>query len=521
MKGKIENMEINCLIDTGANRSVLHPRKYWQIPETKRPPLHSTTQRIRVANGNRVQPLGEVSLPLTLRNVGTIQLQVLVAEIEEPLVLGNDFLCDTGCSIDVKNQTLHLEGKDIPCFLEDELPSVFRIRLSSDVVVPGNCEYILPAYIQTDCSAILPEEVIIDGNPRIMESKGILFARVLVNTASTHIPVRVCNPTDEEITLFKETILGMGESSYQTSGSEEKCYNMRQENNSEIPEHLKSLWEDCKHLDESQHLQVGNLLKEYADIFAKSKSDLGYTTLVEHTINTGNTAPIKQRPRRLPLAKKEAEKEEVKKMLDNDIIEPSVSPWASPIVMVTKKDGSIRFCVDYRKLNEITLKDSYPLPRIDDCLDTLQGTKWFSTFDLASGYWQMGVHPDDRPKTAFTCQSGLYQFKVMPFGLTNAPSSFERLMEKVLTSLQHDICLIYLDDIIVKSNDFDQHITHLRMVFERIKQAGLKFSPKKCHLFQKQVQFLGHIVSEDGVATDPKKVCTVRDWPVRDDPQSR
>ena len=125
----------------------------------------------------------------------------------------------------------------------------------------------------------------------------------------------------------------------------------------------------------------------------------------------------------------------------------------------------------------------------------------------------MGVHPDDRPKTAFTCQSGLYQFKVMPFGLTNSPSSFDRLMEKVLTSLQHDICLIYLDDIIVKSNDFNQHITHLRMVFERIKQAGLKFSPKKCNLFQKQVHFLGHIVSEDGVATDPKKVSTVRDWP--------
>ena len=151
-----------------------------------------------------------------------------------------------------------------------------------------------------------------------------MFPRVLVNTASTHVPVRVYNANDEEITLFKETIVGIGESSYQTFGCEDKCYNMRQENGSEIPEHLRSLWEDCEeHLDEGQHLQVGNLLKEYADIFAKSKSDLGYTILVEHTINTGKTAPIKQRPRQLPLAKKEVKKEEVKKMLSNDIIEPS------------------------------------------------------------------------------------------------------------------------------------------------------------------------------------------------------
>ena len=120
--------------------------------------------------------------------------------------------------------------------------------------------------------------------------------------------------------------------------------------------------------------------------------------------------------------------------------------------MVTKKDGSIRFCVDYRKLNGVTLRDSYPLPRINDCLDSLCGAKWFSTLDLASGYWQMGVHPDDREKTAFTCQSGLFQFKVLPFGLTNAPSSFKRLMEKVLAGLQFDICLIYLDDVIMKSD---------------------------------------------------------------------
>ena len=130
------------------------------------------------------------------------------------------------------------------------------------------------------------------------------------------------------------------------------------------------------------------------------------------------------------------------------------------------------------------------------------------------GYWQMGVHPDDREKTAFTCQSGLFQFKVLPFGLTNAPSSFERLMEKVLAGLQFDICLIYLDDVIVKSDEFDSHITHLRSVFERIRKANLKLSPKKCVLFQQKVQFLGHIITKDGISTDPKKVEAVQNWPI-------
>ncbi|GFX92032.1 hypothetical protein TNCV_5004961 [Trichonephila clavipes] len=140
-------------------------------------------------------------------------------------------------------------------------------------------------------------------------------------------------------------------------------------------------------------------------------------------------------PRRLPFAKQEEVGTLLREMQENDIIEPSSSPWASPIVLVRKKDGSTRFCVDYRKLNDVTKKDSYPLPRIDDTLDTLSGHKWFSTLDLKSGYWQVEIHPEDREKTAFTSGQRLWQFKVMPFGLCNAPATFERLMETVLKGL--------------------------------------------------------------------------------------
>ena len=201
-------------------------------------------------------------------------------------------------------------------------------------------------------------------------------------------------------------------------------------------------------------------------------------------------------------------------MLKKGVIKPASGPWASPIVLVRKKDGSVRFCVDYRRLNAITRKDAYPIPRIDDTIDTLAGSRYFTTLDLASGYWQVPMAEEHKEKTAFAAHCGLYQFEVMPFGLCNAPSTFERLMENVLRGLQWQICLVYLDDVIVYSHTFEEHVERLQLIFERIKEAGLKLKPKKCHLFQQQVSYLGHVVSDEGVHTDPEKIQKVRDWPV-------
>ena len=161
-------------------------------------------------------------------------------------------------------------------------------------------------------------------------------------------------------------------------------------------------------------------------MFSQGPGDLGHTDLVRHKVNTGNAAPIRQPPRRLPSLKTDEAHKAVTEMLEQGLIEPSTSPWASPIVLTKKKDGSWRFCVDYRKLNDVTRKDSYPLPRIDDTLDRLAGMQWFSTLDLKSGYWQVEMEPQDKEKTTFTTGSGLWQFTVMAFGLCNAPATFER-----------------------------------------------------------------------------------------------
>ena len=252
--------------------------------------------------------------------------------------------------------------------------------------------------------------------------------------------------------------------------------------------------------------------------FAISKEDLGRTAKVQHRINTGNSHPIRQPLRRIPPAKREEVRQLLKEMLDQDVIKPTISPWASPVVIVKKKDGSPRFCVDYRKVNTVTRKDAYPLPRVDDTLDTLAGSKWFSTLDLLSGYWQVEVRPEDREKTAFCTPDGLFEFNVMPFGLCNAPATFQRLMDTVLAGLQWTNCLVYLDNVIVLGRTFKEHLSNLKEVFDKFREARLKLKASKCALCQEKVEFLGHIVSADGVATDPKKTEKVANWPV---PRSR
>ncbi len=192
-------------------------------------------------------------------------------------------------------------------------------------------------------------------------------------------------------------------------------------------------------------------------------------------------------------------------MLDRGVIEPCQSSWASPIILVSKKDGTTRFCVNYRKLNVISKKDAYPLPSIDDTMDALRCSMYFSTLGLYSGYWQVEMDQRNVAKTAFVTQQGLFKITIMPFGLCNAPASFERLMELVLKDLNWKICLIYLDDIIVYGAGFYSMLDHLKAMWRRIWEANLKLKPTKCCLMRAQVSFLGHIVSRQGVGVDPNK----------------
>ena len=199
----------------------------------------------------------------------------------------------------------------------------------------------------------------------------------------------------------------------------------------------------------AQKKRVAKLLKKYGNTFSASDIDLGRTGIIKHKITTGNTPPIKQPMRCVPVHMQDEEDRQIGEMFDNYIIQPSTSPWASGVVLVKKKDEMKRFCIDYRGLNDVTVKDAYPLPRIDESLDQLAGSKWFSCLDLSAGNWQVEVDPENKQKTALVTRRGLFEFSAMPFGLCNAPATFERLMETVLMGLHWQICLIYIDDITV------------------------------------------------------------------------
>ena len=347
-----------------------------------------------------------------------------------------------------------------------------------------------------------------------LTSKGCFVARTLVDPDCDDVVMSVVNLSDQTVKINQNSVLGKLED-VEGIYSGQSRLNTGLSISNELPKHLHILLENASpKLSVNEKRKLSELLIQYQDIFMPPDGTLGHTDIVEHDIETGDHKPIKIPPRRIPIFKRNQVDEELEKMLAQGIVEPSDSPWSAPLCLVKKKDGTCRFCIDFRRLNAVTVKDAYPLPRIDDTLDSLSESMWFSTLDLASGYWQIKLSEKSKKKSAFvTPHRGLYHFNVMAFGLTNAPATFQRLMEKVLFGLTPQKCLCYLDDIIILGRTFDQALDNLQLVFQRLREANLKLKPKKCFLFQPKDTYLGHVVSEDGITCDPAKVEAVKHWP--------
>ncbi|KAF8068549.1 hypothetical protein N665_1143s0001 [Sinapis alba] len=225
------------------------------------------------------------------------------------------------------------------------------------------------------------------------------------------------------------------------------------------------------------------------------------------------TAPLSKSPYRMAPAEMAELKKQLEELVDKGFIRPSVSPWGAPVLFVKKKDGSFRLCIDYRGLNRVTVKNKYPLPRIDELLDQLRGGKWFSKIDLASGYHQIPIEPNDIRKTAFRTRYDHYEFVVMPFGLTNAPAAFMKMMNGIFRDFLDEFVIIFIDDILVYSKNKENHEKHLRAVLGRLREQQLFAKLSKCSFWQRSVGFLGHIVSDQGVSVDPEKIRAIQGWP--------
>lgn len=514
--GQIEGTTVEWKIDTGAKSTFITNETFDLILD--KPVLEPMDSTYIVANGQKLKCLGKAVMSITLGG-NVFEQEVVVGGVRNNLI-GEDFIATYRCTWDHDESCFIVKGSRIP-FEGTEGETSGRVIALETVLVPAGHEAVIQSGLTgrahhsgTSSLGILTPE-----RP-FLERLGLALARTLVDSTNGVVYARVFNPGPSDIRVYKHTHIALFTPVCKVGPvlHMDKLQDLCEveidpsKNVKEVPEHLSQTFEKgCINLNEDQKEDFKRFLCRNHQCFARP-GEVGRTHLGMHKINLEDNKPIREPPRRVPLYKRQALEEEIQKLEERGLIEKSSSPWSSQIVMVQKKDGSWRMCVDYRKLNEKTIKDAYPLTRIDENLDTLEGAEWYSSLDLDMAYHQVPMAEVDKEKTAFaTPRGGLYQYTTMPFGLCNAASTFERIIEKALTGLQWQIAVLYLDDIVVFGKSFQNHLDNLQRVCDRLAEAGLKLKPKKCHLFQKEISFLGHIVSKSGTRTDPAKISAVRD----------
>ena len=518
VNGKINDKQTYFLLDSGAAISVICER----ILPTDTEIRNSAAAAVG-ATGTPLVVKGHVTLSVSMGQLTVMHEFTVVQNLSVSCLLGADFLRRYSAIVDCGNCLLHLSHRQqrhtIPisqetCAVQQLTPispmanDDMIITAPANIIIPARTIQLIVGLIHSEDSAV--SNVLVE--PLSKLPNHLCLARSLSPLLNqTEVILQVMNTSPTPLTIYKGMKLGTATPGYNIlsiSNADSLVDERSMDTTAILPDGI-----DLSHLIPSEQAELSKLLVSYSHVFSLGRIPTGHTSVVKHTIPT-STAPIRQPLRRIPQALKSTVSDEIHHMLDNNVIRPSSSPWCSPVVMVRKKDGNWRFCIDYRKLNAATCRDAYPLPRIDSTLDSLSGATYFTTLDLAFGYWQVEVEETDKAKTAFSTSEGHFEFNVMPFGLTNAPATFQRLMECVLAGLVEEECLIYLDDIIVFSTTFKEHLLRLGRVFQALCDAGLQLKPSKCHLAHKQVQYLGHIVSKEGIKPDDDKISAVVEYPV-------
>ncbi len=509
IQGNVEGHKVSFLVDTGAEITGISYATLAKLPRAIRAAFQDQAHTVTTVSGERVATKGPVLCNVAV--AGRVVIDAVIAmQMEPEAILSLPTLRALGGQVTVAGVELLPTTSSSP-IRQLQASRVFRVTVDRNDVIPPRSQMVVPCRIKGEPSG---QTLVIEGTDQ-RKRNTFQVAHSVVKSGSKRTQVRLLNPTDKKMRVRRGQHIanateGLVLSELVTSVSPGGV------DNGDVPEHLKDLFEQTwrrEKLERSTKDRLRELLGKHASLFASNDQDLGRTSVVEHDIDTGNSLPIRQPPRRPPIAMQPVIDKEIKWMLEAGVIERGQSPWSSPVVLVRKKDGSVRFCVDYRRLNAVTRFDAYPLPRIDETFESLSGARYFSTLDLISGYWQVGLTEQAKLKSAFATRSGLYLWNVMPFGLCNAPSTFERLMETVLQGLQWETCLIYMDDVVVFSTSTTEMLTRLDEVFSRLQDAGLKLKPQKCRLFARETEYLGHVVSEAGIAASPNKVKAIVEWP--------
>ena len=314
------------------------------------------------------------------------------------------------------------------------------------------------------------------------------------------VPVEIYNSSDIVVKIRKGDRVGCLQQA-----------NVELQSKDEYKEFLNEF--DVGHLEETEQNELKGFLVKNRDIFVMNVSEMGCCNFTEHKIELTDSEPFKEKQRPVPPGMYQELKNHISELLTAGVIEESHSPWSSNIVLVRKRDNSLRLCIDYHKLNRNSKIDCYNIARIEPLIDSLRGAKYFASLDMFSGYHQVKIVDEHKERTAFSTPCGFYQYVKMPFGLRNAPASFQRMVDKVFEGYIMSICVVYLDDIIVFSDTKEGLYENLEKVFDRLRNSNLKLKPKKCHFFKKKVEFLGHTVSSDGIECTNSHIKDILEWP--------
>ena len=513
----------------------------------------SETPRLAGADESPLQLSGTVALTVRLGN-NYYRVQFVIAEkLAVDVLLGTAFIDEHVRAIDVQSRNIPLmRGGAIPILnsrkkddhankteqprkqmsrrqkrgMKDWEPDTHVIRLTRTITVPPMSQYF--AHVASDAVGL----VHIEPKPTLQFRHGLRVANgVHELQPNAEFRVHVSNFTDTPRTIPKGTVVAyakrnplaiitperrLGEefgrvmniTTLPNPPPEDATPRNLDEQNEPLPTTatseahddpatLEKPWEDAidlSHVEDAElRGQIIAMLRKHAKMW---DGTLGTIHATEHRIDLEpGTRPMRSMPYRQGPARREMVREQVDAMLRAGVIEPATSEWASPVVLVPKKDNSLRFCVDYRSLNGKTIADTYPLPRMDDCIDSLGDAAIFTTLDCNSGYWQIPIAEEDRDKTTFTSFLGTFRYLRMPFGLKNAPATFQRALDIILSGVRWQICLVYLDDVIVFSRGMKEHIAHLDQVLTLLRAAGVSLKLKKCQFFQSRVDYLGHVIS--------------------------
>ena len=546
------------LIDTGSAITIIHKQLLDKIPHKQffeKPKTHLS------ASCSTVNIIGEISLEINVNGMITTVVADVATDLVTDLILGNDWIQPNKVYIMTPEKRIMIKqhGKEVSApFTDPPLLNHTAILINHITISPFS-EQVVEAKLSYGNTNM----VLFEPNVRL-RSKALFTPNALLNVENNTIKINIINATNRQQTLSERTKIGIAtpiaaligsimSENYSTERipegkactqliSEEKGANIDEESTSkkkrtttskQISHHcrecdrcfntrndlFKHLRHECypdeireqinkltAHIaDENQREKMSNILWKYGQLFDIRKPSK-IEMILKNAIDTGTHRPIHTAPYRKSNKDQEILRIETQKLLKKDIIEHSMSPWSSPVVLVKKKDGTTRFCVDYRRLNQITTKDAFPLPRIDDIYDQLTRATYFTKFDFKAGYFQVPLDEIDRPKTAFSTRDGHFQFKVLPQGLTNGPPTFQRIVNQILGPSRWKHVLAYIDDIVIYSPNFNDHLQHVEEVCSLLKNANFKLNVEKCEVARTEILFLGHLIKRGTIKPNPDQV---------------